>query len=189
MPGVSGLAEGGARRAPLTPGQSWTWPEPPGGLLPGHVGRGRRGSPSPQSHPHTQVQALEAENRRRSRELAQLQAQGAQDARQSRQKALELQGQVAEAQAAREAAQEEVGRRRGPGGEAEGAAGTMEDGRGSGPPRPHLAHPSVSHLPHAVRPGTRTLSKLLQPVSTRVLVFHCRRVSPMWGQVGVTGAE
>lgn len=72
--------------------------------------------------PHPQVKVLEAENQRKSRELGQLQARGSQAAQRSQQEALELQRQVADAQAAGEAAQEEVGGQGALEGQAEGQA-------------------------------------------------------------------
>lgn len=109
--------------------------------------------------PHPQVKALEAENQRKSRELGQLQARGSQDAQQSQQEGLELQRQVAEAQAAREAAQEEVGGPRGPGGAGRepGLPGPWETAEAQGLPGLALARMHCGSVccptSQPVRPG------------------------------------
>lgn len=116
------------RRADCSP--EWGVTQPPcipsaareGGLSPEHVSRGggQHSSPTtpapsgtgaqaaPSQWPlHVQVTTLEAENQRKSRELVRLQTRGAQEP--SRQEALALQTLVAEAKAAREDSQWEVG--------------------------------------------------------------------------------
>lgn len=93
---------------------------PPGRKAPspGHASRGRGpgGACNPISAtPHSQVNVLEAENQKKSREVSQLQARGAQEQQQGRREALHLQRRASEAEAALEAARKEVGRPRGPG--------------------------------------------------------------------------
>lgn len=102
------------------PAQNWTWhtyPSPRtvsclgGKPLPSPPSAEAQATPSAQP-PHHQVKTLEGENQRKSQEVIQLQFRGAQEAQQqqqSRQQALELQRLAAEAEAAREGAQREVG--------------------------------------------------------------------------------
>lgn len=112
---------------------------------PAPSGTGAQAAPS-QWPLHVQVMTLEVENQRKSRELVWLQTRGAQEP--SRQEALALQTLVAEAEAAREDAQREVGAQHPgiPSGRSRTVRGGLGTSRGVG---------AAAFIPHLLRPLTR----------------------------------